>query len=409
MKIAISGAGIAGPTLAYWLHQYGHEPVLIEQSSGLRSSGYIIDLWGLGYHVAAKMGIVPHLQDYGYRVKEVRFVDSSGQRRGGFSTDVFRRVLGKRFISVKRSDLSSAIYAATAGEVETIFGDSIAAINEDALGVHVTFEHGASRRFDMVVGADGLHSRVRELVFGDEKQFETYLGYKVAAFELSGYRPRDELTYVSHATPGRQVSRFSMRDDRTLFLFVYHDPDAGEHNSLAEPERKATLREVFKDVGWECPQILKWLDDADEFYFDRISQIQMNSWSEGRTVLVGDAAACVSLLAGEGSGLAMTEAYVLAGELARATDAPLIGIAQYQKRMMPFLQRKQKTASHFASAFAPKTAFGIELRNFLTLMMAWPFVAQLLLRHQMHDDVNLPVYHLHANQGEDPFAGSGFR
>ncbi|PKA39905.1 hypothetical protein CWR43_29960 [Rhizobium sullae] len=391
MKIAINGAGIAGSTLAYWLHHHGHEPVLIERSPQPRSGGYIIDFWGSGYDVAARMGIVPRLQKCGYAIEEVRFVDGKGQRRGGLFTSVMRQTLGERFISVRRSDLAAAIYAKIDGKVKTIFGDSIAAIYEDASGVHVGFDSHSSRNFDVLVGTDGLHSRVRELRFGSERQFETYLGYKAAAFELPGYPLLDELTYVSYAEPGRQVSRFSMRDDRTLFLFIYSDPDAG-CVPATDTERKAVLRKAFNDSGWECPQILGRLEDATDIYFDRVSQIQMPSWIKGRTVLAGDAAAAVSLLAGEGSGLAMTEAYVLAGELARANDNPLAGLARYQIRMMPFLQNRQRAASRFASSFVPKTGLGIALRNVLSSMMAFPFLAELLLGRQLHDDFELPHY-----------------
>lgn len=391
MKIAINGAGIAGPTLAYWLHRYGHEPVLIERMPLLRSGGYIIDFWGPGYEVASMMGILPRLHESGYEVDDVRFVDGKGRQRGGFSTDAIKRPLSGRFVSLRRSDLATAIYAALDGKVETIFGDSIETINDDPAGVHVCFGHHGERAFDIVVGADGLHSRVRELQFGPERQFETYLGYNAAAFEVLDYPLRDELTYVSHAEPGRQVSRFSMRDGRTLFLFVYID-SATTGIPVTNTGRKAALRSAFGDAGWECPQILKQMDDVEEIYFDRVSQIQMPSWIKGRTALVGDAAACVSLLAGEGSGLAMSEAYVLAGELARAPDNPIAGLVRYQTRMMPLLRDKQQSARRFASSFVPKTAFGITARNILSSLLAFPFLGNFLLGRQLRDNFDLPRY-----------------
>ncbi|NEJ02587.1 FAD-binding domain [Rhizobium ruizarguesonis] len=391
MKVAINGAGIAGPTLAYWLSRYGHEPVLIEQAPRRRSGGYIVDFWGAGYDVASMMGLQPRLHELGYDVKEVRFVGSEGRQRGGFSTDAIRRTLGGRFVSLKRSDLAAAIYTALDGKVETIFDDSIATIDEGSAGVHVSFNRHGDETFDVVAGADGLHSRVRELQFGPTRQFEVYLGYKAAAFELQGYPLRDEQTYVSYAEPGRQVSRFSMRDGRTLFLFVYKDPSATDI-PLTHVGRKATLRNAFGDAGWECPQILKRMDDTDEIYFDRISQIQMRSWIKGRTALVGDAAACVSLLAGEGSGLAMSEAFVLAGELARAQDNPMAGLANYQTRMMPFLQHRQRAARRFATSFIPKTTFGITLRNIISSLFAFPFVGDFLLGRLLRSNLNLPRY-----------------
>jgi 2-polyprenyl-6-methoxyphenol hydroxylase-like FAD-dependent oxidoreductase len=223
MRIAINGAGIAGPTLAYWLRHRGHDVLLVEEAAALRSGGYVIDFWGLGYDIAERMGLLQGIGERGYQVREVRLVDADGHRVGGFSTDVFGRLTQGRFTSLRRSDLSALIYGALGNSVETLFGDSIAGIEEHRDAVRVRFDRAPSRDVDLVIGADGLHSRVRQLVFGPQERFELPLGYHVAAFEVEGYRPRDELVYVSHAVPGRQVSRFSMRGDRTLFLFVFRD------------------------------------------------------------------------------------------------------------------------------------------------------------------------------------------
>jgi 2-polyprenyl-6-methoxyphenol hydroxylase-like FAD-dependent oxidoreductase len=208
MKIAISGAGIAGPTLAYWLWRGGHEPTLIEKAPRFRTGGYIIDFWGLGYTIAERMGLATQLQTAGYLVDEVRLVGRNGQKVGGFEADVFRRATGGKFISLPRGDLAALIYSAIDGEVETIFGDSVAAIDERATNVHVGFEGGPSRSFDLVIGAGGLHSPVRRLVFGPEASFERDLGYRVAAFRgsrLSAPR-RTRLRYLRYTgTDGRAV------------------------------------------------------------------------------------------------------------------------------------------------------------------------------------------------------------
>lgn len=297
-----------------------------------------------------------------------------------------------RFTSLRRSDLAAEIYRALNGKVETIFGDSIAGITDEGDRVRVSFEHAAPREVDLVIGADGLHSRVRQLVFGPDAGFEVSLGYHVAAFEVAGYRPRDELVYVSHGVPGRQISRFSMRDDRTLFLFVFLDRYLATGSPATEPERKAVLRDVFADVGWEAPQILAAMGQASDVYFDRVSQIRMARWAKGRTALIGDAAVCVSLLAGEGPGLAMAEAYVLAGELHACGGDHVAAFARYQERMMPFLKRKQESAAKFASSFAPKSAVGIALRNLVSRLLRIPFVADLLFGRDLRDDIELPDY-----------------
>ncbi len=392
MRIAIGGAGVAGPALAFWLRRIGHEPTLIEKAPHFRTGGYMIDFWGVGYSLAEKMGILPEIRDAGYRLKEVRLVNGEGRKVGGFSTDVFRRMTNDRFTSLPRGDLAAAIFNAVKNDVETIFDDSISAVEQDDGGVRLRFDRAAEREFDLVVGADGLHSEVRELVFGPEDQFEKQLGYRVAAFEVEGYRPRDELVYVSYTTPGRQVARFALRGDRTMFLFVFVAERMTGPDPYKADERKALLRRVFGDAGWECPAILQAMERVDEIYFDRVSQIRMNGWSKGRVALIGDAAACVSLLAGEGTGLAMTEAYVLAGELSRAGDDYREAFRQYEERLRSFIEGKQKSAQKFASSFAPKTAFGVWVRNQATKLMAFSPIADMLVGRDVRDNIDLPDY-----------------
>jgi 2-polyprenyl-6-methoxyphenol hydroxylase-like FAD-dependent oxidoreductase len=392
MKVVINGAGIAGTTLAYWLVQSRHEVLLVEAAPRLRRGGYLIDFWGGGYDIAERMGLIPQVRALGYQMREVRYVDEHGRRTGGFSVDVFGRMTNGRFTSVRRSDLAATIYGAISGRVETLFGDSIAGC--EALGdrVRTTFDRSPPRDVDLVVGADGLHSRVRTLVFGPEEAVEVDLGYQVAAFEVAGYRPREELVAVNYAVPGRQVSRLSLRDDKTLFLFVFHDEYLRAAPPTNDEERKAALRSVFSSLGWECPQALDVMQDASDIYFDRVSQIRMNEWAKGRVALIGDAAACVSLLAGEGTGLAMMEAYVLAGALQRCGGDLGAAFARYQELMKQFLERKQRSAAQFASAFAPRTATGIRLRNLVTKLFRIPFVAEWFVGGNLRDDITLPNY-----------------
>jgi 2-polyprenyl-6-methoxyphenol hydroxylase-like FAD-dependent oxidoreductase len=392
MKIAVNGAGIAGTTLAYWLHRYGHEPVLFEAAPKLRTGGYVIDFWGVGYEVADRMGLVPNLKKIGYKVGEWRLVNADGHRTGGFSTSVIDHFAGERIVSLERSGLAAAIYETVRDKVETVFRDSIAGIDETTGGVRVAFDHGRPRNFDLVIGADGLHSRVRNLAFGPEDRFETYLGYHVAAFQVDGYRPRDELVYISHTEPGRQISRFSMRDDKTLFLFVFHADEGQKQAPADDAARKAALRDVFGDMGWETPRILEAMQDAQGIYFDRVSQIRMGRWTRGRTALLGDAAACVSLLAGEGTGLAMAEAYILAGELAVAGDNHQLAFARYHERLADFILHKQETAKGLASSFAPETRFGIFVRDLTTRLMAIPLLADVIIGRDLRDDIELPDY-----------------
>ena len=391
MKIAISGAGVAGPTLAYWLLRSGHEPTLIESAPRLRTTGYMIDFWGVGYTVAERMGILPQLREAGYNVQEVRFVDGDGRRAGGFSTEIFRSIMDDRFTSLPRGDLAASIYQSIEGRAETLFDTTISTIEEYDRGVRVELGAGIERDFELLIGADGLHSNVRGLIFGPGDQFERAIGYYVAAFEAKGYRPRDELAYVSYGMPGRQISRFAEREDRTMFLFVL---DA-EHLAGPEPEssdeHKATLRHSFADLDWEWPLIDKALDKAETVYFDRVGQITLDAWSKGRVALIGDAAGCVSLLAGEGAGLAMTEAYVLAGELC-AKSGHQEAFRRYEDRLRPLIQSKQKSARTFAHSFAPRSGLGVWMRNQATKLMTIRQVANLMFRGQLRDKFELPDY-----------------
>ncbi len=388
MKILVSGAGIAGPTLAYWLLRYGFEPVLVEQAPGIRDTGYIVDFWGLGYDIAERMGSLGQVLDRGYRVREVRFVDAQGAKAGGFPAEVIRRLAGGRFTSLPRGELSRILYETIAGKVETLFSDTIAGFEPREGGVRVRFAREKPRDFDLVIGADGLHSVVRRIAFGPDGMFEKHLGYSVAAFETKGYEPHDELVYVGHTVPGRQVARFALRDDRTVFFFMFRDDFRGSD----ERGQRAALHRAFGDVGWECPQILAAMDRCDTLYFDRVSQIRMPRWTKGRVALVGDAAFCVSLLAGEGTGLAMAAAYVLAGELDRAAGDHGTAFARYEQCLRDFIGAKQISAERFASWFAPRTEVGLLVRNITSRLLAFSPLAELLIGSSLRDDIVLPDY-----------------
>jgi 2-polyprenyl-6-methoxyphenol hydroxylase-like FAD-dependent oxidoreductase len=392
VKIGISGAGIAGPTLAYWLLRAGHEPTLIEAAPSLRSGGYMIDFWGVGFTVAERMGLVPVIRDAGYDLQDVRYVDRHGRIVGRISAELMRRELGDRFASLPRGDLALLIYQALDKGVETLFGNTIIDVDDGDSDVRLTLADGTQRAFDLLIGADGLHSNVRSLVFGPSREFERHIGYYVAAFTARGYRPRDELTYVSYGVPGRQISRFALSHDRTMFLFVF----AAERLPGREPEslahRKTTLDQVFAGTGWEWAAIRRLLEASKDVYFDRVSQVVMERWSEGRVALIGDAAACISLVGGEGTGLAMTEAYVLAGELNRHAGNHTLAFAAYEQRLRPFVEGKQRAARSFASSFTPRTALGVWLRNQAARLMAVPGVPDLLVGAQLRDDFELPDY-----------------
>jgi 2-polyprenyl-6-methoxyphenol hydroxylase-like FAD-dependent oxidoreductase len=271
-----------------------------------------------------------------------------------------------------------------------LFDEEIVALDERNDHVAVRLQHGGERRFDLVIGADGLHSAVRRLAFGPQQQFEKHLGYVVAAFEAEGYTPRDEDVYVMYGAPGRMLGRVTLRENKTLFLFVFAHALG---NTLPDPAaQKALLRAHYNDGGWECRRILDALDRADDVYFDRVSQIRMPCWSKGRIALVGDAAFCVSLLAGQGSALAMLGAYVLAGELAKADGDYASAFRTYESYLRDFIDGKQKGAERFAAAFAPRTRFGLFFRNQVLNLASIPGLARLMLGRDLVDKLQLPEY-----------------
>ncbi|MGA9488878.1 MAG: FAD-binding domain, partial [Mycobacterium sp.] len=333
-----------------------------------------------------RMGIEDPIRAAGYQVELLRSVGSRGQAKADVRVDVFRRMFGDELISLPRGDLAAAIYTTIEDKVETIFGDSIVTVDAHSDGVRLTLENGAPRDFDMLVGADGLHSNVRRLVFGPDEQFEHYLGCKVAACVVDGYRPRDELVYVTYGSPGRQLGRFALRDDRTMFLFIFR---AGPDSAGMTP--KEQLRNEFSGVGWESRDFLAALDDVDDLYFDVVSQVRMNDWARGRVALIGDAAGCISLLGGEGTGLALAEAYVLAGELARAGADYRRAFDAYQSLMRPLIKTKQAGAVRYLPFFTTRTRFGLWFRNVGMRMANFGPLAT-LFAGEARDDFTLPEY-----------------
>ncbi len=383
MRVAINGIGIAGPTLAYWLSRAGHEPVLFETAPALRTGGYMIDFWGVGYEVAERMGLVPAVRERCYLMERLLMVDARGRREAALDFAPMRARLHGRFVSLARSDLSAVLFAACE-RTEARFGVSITGIEERGDGVAATLSDGSQERFDLVVGADGLHSRMREIVFGPQERFEKSLDCHVAAFQLAAYPRRDELTYVSHTVVGRQVGRVSLRNDQTLILLTCRServPGDASRGGVRD-----ALRHAFGGMQWEVPDILARMEEVEDVYFDRVSQIRLPRWSSGRVALVGDAAACPSLLAGEGTGLAMLEAYVLAQEIDRSNGDFARAFSGYEGRLRAFVTGKQKAALGFRGFFAPRTALALAVRNLAVNAMAVPFVAKLLLARSLDED-----------------------
>jgi 2-polyprenyl-6-methoxyphenol hydroxylase-like FAD-dependent oxidoreductase len=367
--VLISGAGIAGPTLAYWLARRGFRPTVVERAALVRSSGSPVDVRGPAVAVAERMGIMPRVREAGTAVTEMTFVNGVGRRVGRINSGAVQRASGSREVELPRGDLSSILHEASRDHAEFLFHDSISAIAQDEHGVDVTFEHAAPRRFDLVIGADGLHSAVRGLVFGPEPDFVEHLGIYIATTTLpSVENPR---AVVMHNAPGRLVAVHPSRG-RALAFFAFRHPAVPDFDPRDTAQHKRLLAEAFDGAGWRVPDLLDHVRAADDLYFDSVSRVNCRPWSQGRVGLVGDAASCVSLF-GDGSTLAMAGALTLAEALAASPAEHGAAFRRYEAEHRRLVEPKLRGISQFSQLLIPATRTGIAARNLATRL--WPLGA----------------------------------
>ncbi|HEX4212096.1 MAG TPA: FAD-dependent monooxygenase [Candidatus Dormibacteraeota bacterium] len=354
-RVLISGAGVAGPALAYWLDRFGFEPTVVEVAPALREGGQAVDFRGEAHlRLLGRMGILDEIRAQQVHMGATSFVDARGDRQAGLDDE-----FASGDVEIMRGDLTRILHRATADRAEYVFGDSVTSIEEDAAGVAVTFRNAAPARYDLVVGADGLHSNVRRLVFGEESRFVEHMGYYVASFSADD-RPLPARTGWIQCVPGRAAGLSSSeRSTRGTVYFASPALDYDRHDAAAQ---KRIVADHMKGVEGQVPRVLDSMWRAPDLYLDSISQVHMEEWSKGRVTLLGDAG-YGGTIGGMGTGVALVAAYVLAGELAASPRDHVAAFRRYSDRVRDFALRCQKGAASVGPFMAPRSRLGIWARN----------------------------------------------
>ena len=357
-SVLISGASIAGPVLGYWLAKYGFDVTVIECAPAPRTGGYAVDFRGPVMEILTKMNILDEIRKHQTNMGAVSFVNE----RNKHIADMPAFFLSGE-VEILRGDLVNILYSLTHKNVRYIFGDSITKLEDTGKEVRVQFEHAKPEAFDLVIGADGIHSHVRQLAFGDEAQFVKHLGYYVSIFTLPNYMNLDH-TGRYYATPGKLSAIYSARDNteaKASFYFASPPLTYGRHDT---EQQKELVRQTFANEEWEVPKLLDVMKVADDFYFDAVAQVHMDTWHKGRIGLVGDAAYCASPLAGQGMPMAFVGAYILAGELKSSHGNYKQAFSRYKTAMEEYVTQSQGSVDQAAMFFIPKNKFMIHMRNF---------------------------------------------
>ncbi|MFB9415554.1 FAD-dependent monooxygenase [Dactylosporangium matsuzakiense] len=355
IRVLVAGASIAGPALAHWLHRRGAAVTVVERSPALRPGGQAVDARGVAKDAIARMGLDAAVRAARTETAGANTVDEDGNVLATFRAEDDGGDGYIADIEILRGDLSRVLYDDTRDGVEYVFGDRIAELTQDADGVDVAFAGGDRRRFDLVIGADGLHSALRAMVFGPHEQFVRHLGLVLAFYSVPNEYGLDRwLIECQHKESGRTALLRPIQDaTRAMAMFSFPAPTFDVDYRDVEAQKRL-LRERMAGFGWLAPQLLAHLDDAPDFYLDQVAQVVMDRWSNGRVGLFGDAAFSSSPMSGQGTGLALVGAYLLAGDLAAAGWDPQAGFAAFEARMRPFVEANQEIGRmHVQSLDAP--------------------------------------------------------
>ncbi|MFD9721275.1 FAD-dependent monooxygenase [Streptomyces sp. NPDC059076] len=359
-SVLISGAGVAGPALAFWLNRYGLAVTVVEKAETLRAGGYPVDVRGTALEVVRRMGLLPQLREAHIELRRLTFLGPEGSEVASINPHVLTGgVAGD--LEVPRGDLIRTLHTAVRDDVEFLFNDSIDTLEQSPHKVDVTFRRGDRRTFDMVIGADGLHSRTRGLLFGPEEHFHRYLGHCFAGFTMPNTFGLSHETVVWN-TPGRAAALYAVdphTDLHALLNFAHPEPPPHAFRTPQSPQDLVAA--VFADAGWEIPRMVNALRNANDLFFDKVGQIRMPHWSNGRVALVGDAAYAPSFLTGQGTSLALVGAYMLANSLADQGHAS--GFAAYEHHTREFVTLNQDQVDKGDATLFPTTLQALKQRN----------------------------------------------
>jgi 2-polyprenyl-6-methoxyphenol hydroxylase-like FAD-dependent oxidoreductase len=371
-KVLISGASIAGPTLAFWLNRFGFEVTIVERAESLRLGGQNVDIKGAAQKIAQWMGIEEEIRAADTGELGVRFVDENDVVKAALPKGESN--LGTSELEILRGDLVKILYKHTKDNVEYLFGNQITALNEKDDTVSVTFQNGEIRDFDLVICADGIRSRTRQLIFGDEP-FVRPVGLYVSYFTIPRGPSDSRWARWYNATNSRVIVMRPDNEGTTRASFSFMSEPMG-YEKLSLDEQKQLLRDKFSDAGWEAKRVLAAMEENSDLYFDAISQVIAPRWSKGRCAMTGDAAFCPSPLTGMGVSLSVLGAYILAGELSRHANYA-DAFAAYDKVFRPYVTKIQKLPPGVPWLAHPKTKFGIFFLNTILNVISSKFVMKI--------------------------------
>lgn len=378
MRVLIVGAGIAGLTAALQLRRTGHEVVIMERQAAIPSEGYMVDFFGPGYDVAERLGLLDALAQIHHQIGHLLMVDSTGSPGADLAYPGLRKQLFRnRHLNFLRGDLARVLRERLSADVPIRFGTWPIALDPEGDRITVKANIGAPMSCDLLVGADGTRSGIRALAFLAGDTSVTRLGCHTAAYIVR--RPLSALpadAFVSMSDAGLTAAAYPIRGGRTAAFFLYR-ADREPRDRSPEACRRE-LASVYRGKGWILDELLDAFPDDGEIYFDDVVQIEASRWSEGRTVLVGDAAWCVSPLAGQGASLAMYGAYALAQELARHPDDVGHALRRYEARVRPVVAKGQRAGRRARSWFLPKTRWRLRARDRLTNLVVRTPAARLI-------------------------------